>query len=88
MMDWTGDMCDDYHGQTVYVGFMSVQNERIPDGGSRDGAGGCCICCCLSTRLTESANIRCLDKWRDPITLQYPDGITCLAVCVLIWNYF
>lgn len=32
MLDWSGDMCGEYHGKPVFVGFLSTQNERDPDG--------------------------------------------------------
>lgn len=81
-------MCGPFKNQAVYVGFLSAQNERIPDNGSRDGAGACCVGMFLSTRIHEPANNQAFNKWMSLITLQYPDGI-CFwlhPLCVLAIN--
>ena len=76
LLDWTGDACDDCKGQPVYLGVLSAQNERIPDGGSRDGAGagGIAIGVFVATCQTVSANKQALSKWVELMESVYPHG--------------
>ena len=74
--DFTGGICDKYLDQEVYGGWISAQNERVPEvyssSGSRDGAGGVCGGLIVSTRQTTEAVYRGFGRWLDVMESKYP----------------
>ena len=62
LLDWTGDMCESYHDKPVYVGFLSAQNEQVPEAG-REGAGGCVLRVFLCTKRPTPSACRSVGSW-------------------------
>ncbi|DBB18472.1 TPA: hypothetical protein ACH3X3_000115 [Trebouxia sp. C0006] len=81
--DYTGALCGSYIDKPGFVGFMSVQNERVVEGGmqAREGwegvergleevqAGSSCWCCCGFWYLC----------W--PLALQVRSSLPCSGCC-------